>query len=57
MLGAHVSSQGGVVAAPGRGGALRASAIQLFTKTRTNGATVTETATVERFLHEAAGIA
>ena len=33
MLGAHVSSQGGVVAAPRRGGALRATAIQLFTKT------------------------
>jgi deoxyribonuclease-4 len=33
MLGAHVSSQGGVAAAPQRGGALRARAIQLFTKT------------------------
>jgi len=33
MLGAHVSSQGGVAAAPRRGGALRATAIQLFTKT------------------------
>ncbi|MFN2571850.1 MAG: deoxyribonuclease IV [Gemmatimonadales bacterium] len=33
MLGAHVSSQGGVAAAPQRGAALRASAIQLFTKT------------------------
>ena len=33
MLGAHVSSQGGVAMAPGRGGALRATAIQLFTKT------------------------
>lgn len=33
MLGAHVSSQGGVAAAPARGGALRATAIQLFTKT------------------------
>jgi len=33
MLGAHVSSQGGVAAAPARGGKLRASAIQLFTKT------------------------
>ena len=32
-LGAHVSSQGGVAAAPARGGALRATAIQLFTKT------------------------
>ena len=33
MLGAHVSSQGGVAMAPARGGALRAKAIQLFTKT------------------------
>lgn len=33
MLGAHVSSQGGVAAAPARGAALRATAIQLFTKT------------------------
>lgn len=33
MLGAHVSSQGGVATAPARGGALRATAIQLFTKT------------------------
>ena len=33
MLGAHVSSQGGVAAAPQRGAALRATAIQLFTKT------------------------
>jgi deoxyribonuclease IV len=33
MLGAHVSSRGGVAAAPGRGAELRATAIQLFTKT------------------------
>ena len=33
MLGAHVSSQGGVAMAPARGGARRAAAIQLFTKT------------------------
>jgi deoxyribonuclease-4 len=33
MLGAHVSSQGGVSQAPARGGALGATAIQLFTKT------------------------
>src|SRR5712691_9986160 len=33
MLGAHVSSQGGVASAPQRGAALRARAIQLFTKT------------------------
>ena len=35
ILGAHVSSQGGVAAAPARGGRLRASAIQFFTKTPT----------------------
>jgi deoxyribonuclease-4 len=33
LLGAHVSSQGGVALAPQRGRALRATAIQLFTKT------------------------
>jgi deoxyribonuclease-4 len=33
MLGAHVSSQGGVAMAPARGGSVRATAIQLFTKT------------------------
>ena len=33
MLGAHVSSRGGVAAAPERGAELRATAIQLFTKT------------------------
>jgi deoxyribonuclease-4 len=33
MLGAHVSSQGGVAMAPARGESLRATAIQLFTKT------------------------
>ena len=32
-LGAHVSSRGGVAAAPARGAELRATAIQLFTKT------------------------
>lgn len=32
-LGAHVSTQGGVQTAPGRGGAIGATAIQLFTKT------------------------
>ena len=32
ILGAHVSTQGGVGTAPGRGGLLRATAIQLFTK-------------------------
>jgi deoxyribonuclease-4 len=32
-LGAHVSTQGGVATAPGRGVAIGASAIQLFTKT------------------------
>jgi deoxyribonuclease-4 len=33
LLGAHVSSQGGVAEAPGRGAAIGATAIQLFTKT------------------------
>src|SRR3989442_6545040 len=33
MLGAHVSSRGGVAAAPERGAELRATATQLFTKT------------------------
>src|ERR1041385_669648 len=33
LLGAHGSSRGGVAEAPQRGGALRATAIQLFTKT------------------------
>src|SRR6185503_20366068 len=32
-LGAHVSTQGGVQTAPGRGSAIGATAIQLFTKT------------------------
>src|SRR5205814_10293743 len=33
LLGAHVSTQGGVAEAPARGMAIRASAIQVFTKT------------------------
>src|SRR5437763_315626 len=33
LLGAHVSVQGGVATAPARGMAIRASAIQVFTKT------------------------
>lgn len=33
LLGAHVSAQGGVATAPARGVAIRASAIQVFTKT------------------------
>ena len=33
LLGAHVSTQGGVATAPGRGTAIGASAIQVFTKT------------------------
>jgi deoxyribonuclease-4 len=33
LLGAHVSTQGGVATAPARGTAIRATAIQLFTKT------------------------
>ena len=50
MLGAHVSSQGGVAAAPERGGALRASAIQLFTKTPNQWREpVLETSAIVRF--------
>jgi len=53
MLGAHVSSQGGVAAAPQRGGALRASAIQLFTKTPNQWREPVITAdVVERFRSE-----
>ncbi|MBW8838362.1 MAG: deoxyribonuclease IV, partial [Gemmatimonadetes bacterium] len=49
-MGAHVSSQGGVAAAPERGGALRASAIQLFTKTPNQWREpVLETSAIERF--------
>src|SRR5690606_276166 len=33
LLGAHVSIQGGVATAPGRGAAIGATAIQIFTKT------------------------
>ena len=33
LLGAHVSTLGGVATAPGRGAAIGATAIQLFTKT------------------------
>src|SRR5438034_232932 len=33
LLGAHVSTQGGVAEAPARGSAIRATAIQVFTKT------------------------
>jgi len=53
MLGAHVSSQGGVAAAPARGGALRATAIQLFTKTPNQWREpALTTATVEQFRSE-----
>jgi deoxyribonuclease-4 len=53
MLGAHVSSQGGVAAAPQRGRALRASAIQLFTKTPNQWREpALETTMVERFRNE-----
>ena len=53
MLGAHVSSQGGVAAAPQRGGALRATAIQLFTKTPNQWREPVITAdVVERFRSE-----
>jgi deoxyribonuclease-4 len=54
-LGAHVSSQGGVAAAPQRGGALRASAIQLFTKTPNQWREPTiATEVIERFRSEVA---
>jgi len=33
ILGAHVSTTGGVANAPARGAAIRATAIQVFTKT------------------------
>ncbi len=53
MLGAHVSSQGGVAAAPERGRALRANAIQLFTKTPNQWREPTlEAAMIERFRGE-----
>jgi deoxyribonuclease-4 len=53
MLGAHVSSQGGVAAAPERGAKLRATAIQLFTKTPSQWREpALATATVERFKSE-----
>ncbi|HEV2672327.1 MAG TPA: deoxyribonuclease IV [Gemmatimonadales bacterium] len=53
MLGAHVSSQGGVTAAPQRGATLRATAIQLFTKTPNQWREpALATATVERFKSE-----
>ena len=53
MLGAHVSSQGGVGNAPARGAALRATAIQLFTKTPNQWRErVLEPAEIERFRGE-----
>lgn len=53
ILGAHVSSQGGVATAPQRGRALRATAIQLFTKTPNQWREPTlETTMVERFRTE-----
>jgi deoxyribonuclease-4 len=55
MLGAHVSSQGGVAMAPGRGGALRATAIQLFTKTPNQWRERTlADEQIEQFRHEVA---
>jgi len=53
VLGAHVSSQGGVGNAPARGAALRATAIQLFTKTPNQWRErVLEPAEIERFRSE-----
>jgi deoxyribonuclease IV len=55
MLGAHVSSQGGVAMAPARGGSLRATAIQLFTKTPNQWRErVLVADQIERFRHEVA---
>src|SRR5205814_5041146 len=55
MLGAHVSSQGGVALAPARGGSLRATAIQLFTKTPNQWhERVLGAEQIERFRHEVA---
>jgi deoxyribonuclease-4 len=55
VLGAHVSSQGGVALAPARGGALRATAIQLFTKTPNQWRERTlEVEQIERFRSEVA---
>jgi deoxyribonuclease IV len=55
MLGAHVSSQGGVALAPARGGSLRATAIQLFTKTPNQWRErVLLAEQIERFRHEVA---
>ena len=55
ILGAHVSSQGGVASAPQRGAALGANAIQLFTKTPNQWREpVIAAETVERFRREVA---
>jgi len=55
LLGAHVSSQGGVAAAPERGGQLKVSAIQLFTKTPNQWREpVIASDVVERFKREVA---
>jgi len=55
ILGAHVSSQGGVTSAPQRGAALGANAIQLFTKTPNQWREpVIAAETVERFRSEVA---
>jgi deoxyribonuclease IV len=55
VLGAHVSSQGGVEMAPGRGGTLRAAAIQLFTKTPNQWRERTlDAGQIERFRSEVA---
>jgi deoxyribonuclease-4 len=53
LLGAHVSSQGGVASAPRRGAAVGANAIQLFTKTPNQWREpVIAAETVERFRTE-----
>jgi len=55
QLGAHVSTEGGVAEAPARGGAIGASAIQLFTKTPNQWREPTlDAAVIARFREELA---
>jgi len=56
MLGAHVSTQGGVYTAPGRAAAIGASALQLFTKTPSQWREPTiDRETCDRFRQELEG--
>ena len=55
QLGAHVSTEGGVAEAPARGGAIGASAIQVFTKTPNQWREPTlDAAVIDRFRDELA---